>query len=139
MLKNISIRTRLLALLGMMVALLLLVSATGIIAINKSYDALVVLNRIQGVELGNLASSNTNMQRVRVAASFAIRALETQQWDDAMAAAGRSGQYAIAVKEDLDRFLRQPRVPDREKYWLRILLKPIKIITKIASCRCSMR
>ncbi|MCW2479486.1 methyl-accepting chemotaxis protein [Candidatus Symbiopectobacterium sp. NZEC135] len=104
MLKNISIRTGLLALLGVMAALLLLVSATGIIAINKSYDALVVLNRIQGVELGNLASSNTNMQRVRVAASFAIRALETQQWDDAMAAAGRSGQYAIAAKEDLDRF-----------------------------------
>ncbi|QZN94166.1 methyl-accepting chemotaxis protein [Symbiopectobacterium purcellii] len=104
MLKNISIRTGLLTLLGMMAALLLLVSATGILAINKSYDALVVLNRIQGVELGNLASSNTNMQRVRVAASFAIRALETQQWDDAMAAAGRSGQYAIAAKADLDRF-----------------------------------
>ncbi|MCW2484628.1 Tar ligand binding domain-containing protein [Candidatus Symbiopectobacterium sp. NZEC127] len=104
MLKNISIRTGLLALLGVMAALLLLVSATGIIAINKSYDALVVLNRIQGVELGNLASSNTNMQRVRVAASFAIRALETQQWDEAMAAAGRSGQYAIAAKADLDRF-----------------------------------
>lgn len=104
MLKNISIRTGLLTLLGVMAALLLLVSATGIISINKSYDALVVLNRIQGVELGNLASSNTNMQRVRVAASFAIRALETQQWDDAMAAAGRSGQYAIAAKEDLDRF-----------------------------------
>ncbi len=104
MLKNISIRTGLLALLGVMAALLLLVSATGIIAINKSYDALQVINRIQGVELGNLASSNTNMQRVRVAASFAIRALETQQWDDAMAAAGRSGQYAMAAKEDLDRF-----------------------------------
>lgn len=104
MLKNISIRTGLLVLLGMMAALLLLVSATGIIAINKSYDALQVINRIQGVELGNLASSNTNMQRVRVAASFAIRALETQQWDDAMAAAGRSGQYAMAAKEDLDRF-----------------------------------
>lgn len=56
------------------------------------------------MELGNLASNNTNMQRVRVAASFAIRALETQQWDEGMAAAGRSGQYAIAAKVDLDRF-----------------------------------
>ncbi|MGL9736471.1 MAG: hypothetical protein ACR5LF_15610 [Symbiopectobacterium sp.] len=52
------------------------ISATGIIAINKSYDALVVLNRIQGEELRNLASCNTNMQRVRVATSFAIRVLE---------------------------------------------------------------
>ncbi|NLS43334.1 hypothetical protein EXD76_02975 [BEV proteobacterium] len=100
----------------------------------------MVLNRIQGVELGNLASSNTNMQRVRVAASFAIRALETQQWDDVMAAASRSGQYARAAKDDLDRFfLRQPRALGREKYWLRISPKPIKIVTKMAFYRCFMR
>ena len=104
MVKNMSIRTGLLVLLGVMGALLLLVSGMGVIAINKSYDSLQIINRIQGVELGNLASSNTNMQRVRVASSFAIRALETQQWDEAAAAAGRSAKYAEAANEDLQRF-----------------------------------
>lgn len=104
MLKNLSIRTGLLALLGVMALLLLLVSFMGVVAINKSYQSLQVVNRIQGIELSNLSSSNTNMQRVRVAASFAIRGLETQQWDDAAAAAGRSAQYANAAKEDLQRF-----------------------------------
>ncbi|WP_304167954.1 Tar ligand binding domain-containing protein, partial [Lonsdalea britannica] len=104
MFKNLSIRTGLLALLGVMAFLLVLISGMGVIAINKSYQSLQIINRIQGVELGNLASSNTNMQRVRVAASFAIRGLETQQWEDAAAAAGRSAHYADAAKEDLQRF-----------------------------------
>ena len=76
MLRNLSIRTGLLALLGVMAFLLILISGMGVIAINKSYQSLQIINRIQGVELGNLASSNTNMQRVRVAASFAIRGLQ---------------------------------------------------------------
>ncbi|WP_291968342.1 Tar ligand binding domain-containing protein [Candidatus Symbiopectobacterium sp.] len=118
--------TGLLALLGVMAALSLLVSATGIIAINKSYDALVVLNRIQGVELGNFASSNTNMQRVRVADSFATRALETQQWDDAMAAAGRSGQYARAAKDDLDRFFAATAGTVQEEILAQNIAQPYK-------------
>ncbi|MCL2895457.1 methyl-accepting chemotaxis protein [Brenneria tiliae] len=109
MLKALSIRTGILILLAFMTLLLLLVSGMGIIAINKSYQSMNVINRIQGIELGNLASSNTNMQRVRVAASFAIRALETGQWDDAAAAAGRSAQYANAAKEDLQRFFAATR------------------------------
>ncbi|WP_409307434.1 methyl-accepting chemotaxis protein [Pectobacterium sp. B1J-3] len=109
MLRTLSIHTGILLLLGFMTILLLLVSGMGIIAINKSYESMNAINRIQGIELGNLASSNTNMQRVRVAASFAIRALETKQWDDAEAAAGRSSQYANTAKEDLQRFFAATR------------------------------
>lgn len=104
MLKVLSIRAGLLILLILMTVLLLFVSGMGILAVNKSFESINAVNRIQGIELGNLASSNTNMQRVRVVASMTARALETNQLDDAAAAAGRSVQYAEAAKDDLQRF-----------------------------------
>ncbi|MCG8158831.1 Tar ligand binding domain-containing protein [Brenneria goodwinii] len=104
MLKALSIRTGLLILLALMAFLLLSVSAMGIIAINKSYQSLNAVNLTQGIQLGNLASSNTNMQRIRVAASLAVRNMEVNKLEDAAAAAGRSAQYANAAKEDLARF-----------------------------------
>ncbi|PWC10422.1 methyl-accepting chemotaxis protein [Brenneria roseae subsp. americana] len=104
MLKKISIRTGLLFLLALMASLLLCVSGMGIIAINKSYHSLNSVNLIQGIELGNLSSSNTNMQRIRVVASLAVRAMETDRPEEAAAAAGRAAQYSNAAKEDLQRF-----------------------------------
>lgn len=58
MLKRISIRTGLLALLAMMTLLLLVVSVMGIIAIQKGNRSLDVINRIQGIELNALYMSN---------------------------------------------------------------------------------
>ncbi|MCG8710927.1 Tar ligand binding domain-containing protein [Brenneria sp. 4F2] len=104
MLKTLSIRTGLLILLTLMAFLLLSVSAIGIFAINKSYESLNAVNLTQGIQLGNLASSNTNMQRIRVAASLAVRNMEVNKPQDAAAAAGRSAQYAHAAQEDLQRF-----------------------------------
>ena len=102
--KNISIKTGLLSLLALMTALLLIVSVMGTVAINKSYQSLMAVNTTQGVLLGNLSSSNTNMQRIRVVASLAVRNIELGKFDDGAAAAGRAETYANTANEELQRF-----------------------------------
>ncbi|MBP2168119.1 methyl-accepting chemotaxis protein [Erwinia toletana] len=102
--KNISIRTGLLSLLALMTTLLLIVSVMGMVAINKSYQALLAVNDTQGVQLGNLASSNTNMQRIRVVASLAVRNIELNKLEDGAAAAQRAASYADIADQELQRF-----------------------------------
>jgi len=104
MIKNLSIRTGLLLLLALMALILLVVSVLGVVAIGKSYDALNAVNLTQGVQLGNLASSNTNMQRIRVVASLAVRNIELGKLPEGAAAAERAGKYAAAAHDDLARF-----------------------------------
>ncbi|MFS2225461.1 methyl-accepting chemotaxis protein [Pantoea sp. B65] len=102
--KNISIRTGLLSLLALMTTLLLIVSVMGMVAINKSYQSLLAVNNTQGVQLGNLASSNTNMQRIRVVASLAVRNIELNKLDDGASAAQRAATYADTADRELQQF-----------------------------------
>ncbi|KAA8996674.1 HAMP domain-containing protein [Affinibrenneria salicis] len=105
MFRALSIRTGLLILLTLMALLLLSVSTVGIMAINNSYSALNAVNLTQGTQLGNLASSNTNMQRIRVVASLSVRNMEVNKPQEAAAGAGRAAQYADTAREELQRFL----------------------------------
>jgi methyl-accepting chemotaxis protein-1 (serine sensor receptor) len=104
-LRNISIRTGLLIQMLFMAILLLCVSVLGVVALKQSNHSLNDINRIQGSQLGNLASSNTNIQRVRVAASLANRHFEMHQNDQGVAAVGRSAGYATAASNDMQHFL----------------------------------
>lgn len=105
MLKKISIRTGLLALLAMMTLLLLVVSVMGIIAIQKGNRSLDVINRIQGIELNALYMSNGNLLRTRATAALAIRKMEVGLPDDAAKIATRSASYVVLSQHELKRFV----------------------------------
>lgn len=66
MLKHLSIRTALLALLAIMTLMLLVVSIMGSYAINAGSQSLMVLNRMQGIELNQLYQSRAELTRSRV-------------------------------------------------------------------------
>lgn len=74
--KQLSLRTGLLALLAFMTLLLLAVSFMGIVAINKGNRSLDVINRIQGIELNSLYQSNADLMRARANAALAVRKIE---------------------------------------------------------------
>jgi len=105
MLKRISIRTGLLALLALMTMLLLVVSVMGIIAIQKGNRSLDVINRIQGIELNALYMSNGNLLRARSTAALAIRKLEVGLPDEAGSIATRSASYVALSESELKRFV----------------------------------
>ncbi|WP_338634733.1 methyl-accepting chemotaxis protein [Erwinia persicina] len=105
MLKRISIRTGLLALLALMTMLLLVVSVMGIIAIQKGNRSLDVINRIQGIELNALYMSNGNLLRARATAALAIRKLEVGLPDEAGSIATRSASYVALSESELKRFV----------------------------------
>lgn len=105
MLKKISIRSGLLALLAMMTLLLLVVSVMGIIAIQKGNRSLDAINRIQGIELNALYMSNGNLLRARATAALAIRKLEVGLPDEAAKIASRSASYVVLSQNELKRFV----------------------------------
>ncbi|MEN5017060.1 methyl-accepting chemotaxis protein [Erwinia sp. Eh17-17] len=105
MLKRISIRSGLLALLALMTMLLLVVSVMGIIAIQKGNRSLDVINRIQGIELNALYMSNGNLLRARATAALAIRKLEVGLPDEAAKIATRSASYVVLSESELKRFV----------------------------------
>ena len=76
MIRQLSIRTALLALLAIMTVMLLAVSAMGIYAINAGNQSLDALNRIQGIELNKLYQSRSELMRARANAALAVRKIE---------------------------------------------------------------
>ena len=82
MIRQLSIRTALLALLAIMTVMLLAVSAMGIYAINAGNQSLDALNRIQGIELNKLYQSRSELMRARANAALAVRKIEIGLLDD---------------------------------------------------------
>ncbi|ATZ10410.1 methyl-accepting chemotaxis protein [Erwinia amylovora] len=105
MLKRISIRSGLLALLGLMTLLLIVVSVMGIIAIQKGNRSLDAVNRIQGIELNALYISNGNLLRARAVASLAMRQLENGKPDTAAKTAERALSYVAISENELKKFI----------------------------------
>ena len=115
MLKNLSIRTGLLVLLGCMTLLLLAVSFMGIVAINKGNRSLDVINRVQGIELNNLYQSNSNLMRARATAALAVRKIEIGLLDDGTAVAKQASADVAASRQQLKRFIDAGTVTARGK------------------------
>ena len=98
MIKNLSIRTGLLALLAFMTLLLLAVSSLGIYAINAGNQSLDVINRIQGVELNSLYQSNADLMRARASGALAVRKIEIGLLDEG-AAVTKLAQADVATSQ----------------------------------------
>ncbi|MFH8135292.1 methyl-accepting chemotaxis protein [Pantoea osteomyelitidis] len=113
--KNLSIRTGLLVLLGCMTLLLLAVSFMGIVAINKGNRSLDVINRVQGIELNNLYQSNSNLMRARATAALAVRKIEIGLLDDGTAVAKQASADVAASQQQLKRFIDAGTVTARGK------------------------
>jgi len=96
--KKLSLRTGLLALLAFMTLLLLAVSVMGIIAINKGNRSLDVINRIQGIELNALYQSNGDLMRARATAALAVRKIEIGLLDEG-AASVKQAQTDVATSQ----------------------------------------
>lgn len=105
MLKRISIRSGLLALLGLMTLLLLVVSVMGITAIQKGNRSLDAVNRIQGIELNALYISNGSLLRARSVAALSMRQLDIGQPDKAAKAADRAVSYVAVSENKLKKFI----------------------------------
>lgn len=73
MLKKITVKAGLIALLSLMTMLLIMVSVIGVNAINEGSRSIHTLNQILGEELGSLANSSNLTLRARTAASLAVR------------------------------------------------------------------
>ncbi|VTR29735.1 Tar ligand binding domain homologue [Serratia fonticola] len=89
MLKKITVKAGLIALLSLMTLLLIVVSIIGVKAINDGTRSLQTLNQILGEELGSLANSSNLALRARTAASLAVRQREIGQIEVADASVGR--------------------------------------------------
>ena len=81
MLKKITVKAGLIALLSLMTMLLIMVSVIGVNAINEGSRSIHTLNQILGEELGSLANSSNLTLRARTAASLAVRQREIGQTD----------------------------------------------------------
>lgn len=79
MLKKITVKAGLIALLSLMTMLLIMVSVIGVNAINEGSRSIHTLNQILGEELGSLANSSNLTLRARTAASLAVRQREIGQ------------------------------------------------------------
>ncbi|MBE5254096.1 methyl-accepting chemotaxis protein [Mixta mediterraneensis] len=103
--KQVSLRTGLLAMLAFMTLLLLAVSFMGIVAINKGNRSLDVINRIQGVELNSLYQSNAEMMRARTLGALAVRKIEIGLLDDGAAVTRQAHAEVAASQQNLKRFI----------------------------------
>ena len=103
--KQISLRTGLLALLAFMTLLLLAVSFMGIVAINKGNRSLDVINRIQGIELNSLYQSNSDLMRARANAALAVRKIEIGMLEEGAAVTKLSQADVVSSQRNLKRFV----------------------------------
>lgn len=103
--KQISLRTGLLALLAFMTLLLLAVSFMGIVAINKGNRSLDVINRIQGIELNSLYQSNADLMRARANAALAVRKIEIGMLEEGAAVTRLSQADVVSSQQNLKRFV----------------------------------
>ncbi|MDX5628796.1 MULTISPECIES: methyl-accepting chemotaxis protein [unclassified Brenneria] len=104
-LKNISIRTGLLTLLLLTTLLLLIVSAMGILAIKKDKEALLSLNKIQGIELSNLMSGYNLTLRARASAALAVRKIESGLLDDGTQATKTVENNLLQSQQEITRVI----------------------------------
>ena len=105
MLKKITVKAGLIALLSLMTLLLIMVSTIGVNAINEGSRSLHTLNQILGEELGSLASSSNLTLRARTAASLAVRQREIGQIEVSDATVGRIYDYLAQSKQEMARFV----------------------------------
>ena len=103
--KQLSLRTGLLALLAFMTLLLLAVSLMGIVAINKGNRSLDVINRIQGIELNSLYKSNSDLMRARANAALAVRKIEIGMLEEGAAVTKLSQADVLSSQKNLKRFV----------------------------------
>ncbi|WP_409160962.1 methyl-accepting chemotaxis protein [Pectobacterium sp. B2J-2] len=113
MLRNITIKMSLIALLGTMVLLLLLVCGIGITSINQGITSLTRIDKIQGKEVTALAGSYTASLRARTRAELAARQIESGQTDLANASVARAEAYAALSQKEMTRFLSYGTVTER--------------------------
>ena len=105
MLRQISLRTGLLLLLGCMTLLLLAVSYMGIVAINAGNRSLEVVNRIEGIELNSLHQSNSDLLRARATAALAVRKIEIGLLDEGASTAQQASADVAASQQQMKRFI----------------------------------
>ncbi|MCZ4060113.1 methyl-accepting chemotaxis protein [Pantoea sp. LMR881] len=103
--KQLSLRTGLLAMLGFMTLLLLAVSFMGILAINKGNRSLDAINRIQGVELNSLYQSNAELMHARTLAALAVRKIEIGLLDDGAAVTKQAQADLATSQKNLKQFI----------------------------------
>ncbi|MDH1087002.1 methyl-accepting chemotaxis protein [Pantoea brenneri] len=103
--KQLSLRTGLLALLAFMTLLLLAVSFMGIVAINKGNRSLDVINRIQGVELNSLYQSNADLMRARANAALAVRKIEIGLLEEGAGVTKLAQADVLTSQQNLKRFI----------------------------------
>ncbi|MEI7088097.1 methyl-accepting chemotaxis protein [Pectobacterium versatile] len=113
MLRNITIKTSLIALLGTMVLLLLLVCGIGITSINQGITSLTTIDKIQGKEVTALAGSYTASLRARTGAALAARQMENGLTDLANASVARAEAYTALSHKEMARFLSYGTVTER--------------------------
>ncbi|PYA65567.1 methyl-accepting chemotaxis protein, partial [Serratia marcescens] len=105
MLKKITVKAGLIALLSLMTMLLIMVSVIGVNAINEGSRSIHTLNQILGEELGSLANSSNLTLRARTAASLAVRQREIGQVDVSDATVGRIYGYLEQSNKEMARFV----------------------------------
>ncbi|NPE59940.1 HAMP domain-containing protein [Dickeya dadantii] len=113
MLKNITVKHGLLALVGIMLVLLAIVVGIGTSAISQGNRSLLSIDKIQGKELSALSSSYTATLRARTAAEQAVRLYEIGLIDKAKETAGRVANYAEVSRREMARFLAYGTVTKR--------------------------
>ncbi|WJM87336.1 methyl-accepting chemotaxis protein [Dickeya chrysanthemi] len=113
MLKSITVKHGLLALVGIMLVLLAAVVGIGTSAISQGNRSLLSIDKIQGKELSALSSSYTATLRARTAAAQAVRLYEIGLIDKAKETAGRVENYAGVSRREMARFLAYGTVTKR--------------------------
>lgn len=113
MLKKITVKAGLIALLSLMTMLLIMVSVIGVNAINEGSRSIHTLNQILGEELGSLANSSNLTLRARTAASLAVRQREIGRVDVSDATVGRIYGYLEQSNKEMARFVGVGTVTDR--------------------------
>jgi Methyl-accepting chemotaxis protein len=113
MLKKITVKAGLIALLSLMTMLLIMVSVIGVNAINEGSRSIHTLNQILGEELGSLANSSNLTLRARTAASLAVRQREIGQTDVSDATVGRIYGYLEQSNKEMARFVGVGTVTER--------------------------
>lgn len=113
MLKKMTVKAGLIALLSLMTLLLIIVSVIGVKAINDGSRSLHTLNQIQGEELGSLANSSNLALQARTAASLAAHQRENGQVDVSEEMVGRVYSYLAQSKQEMERFVSVGTVTER--------------------------
>lgn len=113
MLKRMTVKQGLLALLVMMLVLLAVVVGIGTSAISQGNRSLQSIDKIQGKELSALSASYTATLRARMAAAQAVRLYEVGLVDKARESTGRAAQYTEISRREMARFFAYGTVTKR--------------------------